>query len=389
MNTLKKQASNLLTERIERKLLATCSITGIAITIEAPSILGYSLEYTNPIAEAKNFLKLAELPSIELTKLPPPILCGILLAILKHYERMDCPMSAEAQNLSLQSIHPTTIVDSIKFFSSLQSATSRNLSILPHLTLAPRDAEELQKSSPTNVLRNYRTVCSDILFPPANQVELTRIHKEVDAIHYNKIEGNNKRIAEAILRARRTKEATQLDLMRTGRKIIRELTEENILSPNLLNFLKLLFSKENLLTAGTDVKDRISKALLKHQNSKCLSLVKIINDNCSTNELNTIFKNPEDEEIEEELTGVEEKEEKKLTLLERIKLKAAGKNITPIRMDTKVPPIREQVEEELSQQQKIADYVPRDKTENSLKNIFYKVEAAMELTAIGAEENEF
>lgn len=338
--TSKQKAFLLLTQRIETKILAVCEITGIAITIQAPSILGYSLEYTNPISEAKNFLQIAELPTKQLLELEPSILSGLLLAILKHYELMECPLTAAAQNLSLQSIHPSVLVELIKFYSNLSRTSQKTISILPHITLIPKDIGEYQTSSITSVLKNYRQVCADILFPVADTSELAKINKEVDAIHYTKVIGKNQKIAEAILRARRTKEATQKDLLVTGRRLIRELSQENILSPSLLNFLKLLFTKDYLLNAELSIKDRISKALLKHQNSKCLQLVKILNDGASTNIIESIFKVPEDEEIEESLEEVEEQQVKKLSIKEKIALRKAGKEI---------PSLREQVLEELSE----------------------------------------
>ena len=124
-NNLK--ASKLLSKEVETKLLAICKVTGIAITIEAPAIKGFALEYTNPLSLQENFLKIASLPSSTLAEFPQNILAGILLAVYKHHSLLNCPLSAAAQNLSLQSVHPTVLIDSLNYFASLSERKAARL----------------------------------------------------------------------------------------------------------------------------------------------------------------------------------------------------------------------------------------------------------------------
>jgi len=324
-----KNASKLLTERVENKLLAICSITGLAITIDSPVIEGsngeiMAMEYENPIARAENFLKISLLPSEQLKKFPQSILAGILLAIYKHSELVEDGMSAAAQNLSLQSVFPSTLVESIKFFSSIEDL-GRN-KYFPKLSLIPKDENELQKSSVTNVIKNYLKVCYAIRYPVVETKELSEINSELAGITIYKKLSNTKKIAEAILRARKTKEATQKELLVRGRKITRELAEQKVLSDKLVSFLKILFTGDYLLTAELELKDRICKALLKHEgNQKALELVKIINDNANKNEVESIFKKEEDKEVEEELAEVEEEQKPKLSFKELLAMKMGTK----------------------------------------------------------------
>lgn len=323
LNIAINQASKLLTKRVESKLLAVCSISGIAITIEAPSLvvggIPVALTYTNPLSGYENFSPLARLSAKELLQLEQPILAGLLLSILKYYELVECPMTSAAQNLSLQSVHPNILVDSIRFFGSVDT---RQFKYLPHITFTPKDELELLKSSISDKVKNYTKSCHAIVYPQKDVVELEAIHSEVDTIYRFKKATKSREVAEAILRARRTKEATQKELLVEGRKLLKALKIEATLSEKLLSFLSILLTGDFLLTAEAELKDRITKALLKHSgNSKALRMARIINDNATNNELASIFIQPEDSIIEATLVAVEEEQAPKLSFKERLALK--------------------------------------------------------------------
>jgi hypothetical protein len=346
-NNLSKQASNLLVEKVETKLLAICSITGIAITLEVPAIEGIAMEYENPIARAENFLKVSSLPTEQIKKFPQSILAGILLAIYKHSNLIEDRMSSAAQNLSLQSVHPTILIESIKFFSCIERIEDNKY--FPRLSLTPKDEAEMQKSSVTNVIKAYYKDCYAIRFPAFKQKELEEINSELAGITIYKKLTNTKKVAESILRARKTKEAAQKELLVRGRKLVRELAEQKILSEKLVSFLKVLFTGDYLLTAELGLKDRISKALLKHEgNQKALELVRIINDNANKNDLDSIFKKEEDEEVEEGLQEVEEEQKPKLSFKEKLALKMQGLSYEDKDQEEE---IEEEIEEEEIEEQ--------------------------------------
>lgn len=323
--TLSKiKASKLLIEKVETKLLAVCSITGIAITIEAPAIEGMALDYSNPIAEPRNFLALSLLPSHQLAKLDAPILSGIYLALVKYYELLECPLSSAAQNLSLQSVHPLTLIDSIKFFSTaLPELGSKKLASLPKFSLANKDISEVQNSSITSVVKNAHTRLKDIIYPVQVSKELLAIEAELaiirpaSSLHLN-------RMAKAVQVAQKSKQSNQLEAVRAARLLTKELAEAGILSEKLIAFLKVLFYKDTLFNAEQETKDRVIKALTKHQNSACVKLIAILKDTTLANTVDTIFAQDNDIEVEESLQEVEKLGEKKLSLAEIIAARKAG-----------------------------------------------------------------
>jgi len=313
------KASTLLTSKVETKLLAICSITGIAITLEVPAIPLMALEYENPLSNSKNFLQLASLPFKQLELFEPSILAGLLLAVYKHFELLECPLSSAAQNHSLQSVNKEILIDCLKFYSSL---TPKQSKLLAHFNLKPKDENELQNSTITDVIKAKRAADVLVIYPPAIASFLDDTYNEIEGIQRFKAAENKKLLNSAILRARKSKEKTQQELLTKGRKLTRALVIENILSDKLVSFLKLLFSSDYLLTAEQELKDRIIKALAKHEGNKnCVDLIKILKDAVFTNKIDSLFSNEDDKEIEQELKEVEVKETKKLSFAEMLAAK--------------------------------------------------------------------
>lgn len=321
----KIKASKLLIERVETKLLGVCSITGLAITIETPAIDGMALDYTNPLAEPRNFLKLSLLHSHILAKLETPVLCGLYLALVKYYEILECPMTSAAQNLALQSVHPLILVDSIKFFSTaLPELGQKRLHSLPKFSLAPKDVHEIQNSSITNLVKAAHIRLKEIIYPVQVSRELQAIEAELATMR-PKSPTHLNRIAKAIQAAQKTKQSSQLGAVRAARILTKELAEAGILSDKLIAFLKVLFYKDTLFNAEQETKDRVIRALAKHQNSSCIKLIAILKDNTLTNAVDSIFAQENDIEIEESLQEVEKLGERKLSLAEILEARKAGK----------------------------------------------------------------
>lgn len=316
----KLKASKLLCEKVESKLLSVCSITGIAISIETPAIEGFALTYQNPLSEPQNFLAIASLPVQTLSKLEAPILSGIYLGIAKYYEILDCPMTAAAQNLSLQSVHPLILIDSIKFYASALPEFKR-LETLPKFNLLQTDTNGLAYASVTAKVKAAQIAIKERVYPVQENKELAAIYGEVSEIQFNKQQAE--RVAASILRARKSKAVYQTEQLKAARKIVKELAEQGILSDKFLSFLKLLLSGDTLLNAEVETKERAIRALAKHQNSSCIALIAILRDAKISNLQESIFAQQNDMEVEEELREVEAEEKPKRTLKEILEEKKA------------------------------------------------------------------
>lgn len=310
MNTIelaklaKLKISNTLLHKVEYKLLSTCRITGISLAIELPAIEGFTLELDNPIAMPENFLAIAALPHKTLFSMEAPLLAGIYLAIVKHYELLDCPMPAAQQNLQVQKVHPNTLIDSIKFYA-INLEGYPKIGSLARFSLEGKDELEPLPSTTADLIAAQLTRVRSHLFPIVEKRELAQIYSEVSRIQ----QGSADRIAKAILRARKSKASQQTEGLREARKLIRILKEGKILSDKFLSFLDNLFYQDTLLNAEQETKNRVLVALGKHQNVTCIKLAAILKNPVMTNTVESIFAQENDLEIQEDLKEVEVVEE--------------------------------------------------------------------------------
>jgi len=328
------QASKLLTKRVETKLLAVCDITGIALTIDAPAI-GYAMDYTSPLSEPRNFLPLASLPLHTLQAFEAPILAGLVLAVLKNWNILEediAALHATQQNLLLQTIPPLVLISYLRFFASSLSTHKDAYSYLPRLSLHPKLEGEHRSITLATTLINHQNQCKNILYPQKDVVELASIYKEVDSIESHKVHQRSRVIAEAILRARRTKEAQQKASLIEARKILKTLASASILSDKFLSFLKILLSGDYLLTAEESTKQRAIIVLERYQIAGCKRLAAILADQSIVNKEESIFSNEDDIAIEEELEALEEEKPKSslsVLLATRLAASLAHKNLSP------------------------------------------------------------
>lgn len=302
----KLKISNTLLNKVESKLLSTCRITGISLAVELPAIDGFTLSMENPIAMPENFLAIAALPHRSLSALEAPLLAGIYLAIVKHYELLECELSAAQQNLLLQKVHGNTLIDSIKFYS-INLAGYHKIGSLVRFSLVPKDEIEVLPSTTADLVSAQLMRIKTKLFPAAEKKELTQIYSEVSRLQ----QGRADRVAKAILRARRSKASQQTEGLREARKLIKLLKEGKILSDKFLSFLDNLFYKDTLLNAEQETRDRVLVALKKHQNVTCIKLAAIIKSPVMTNTVESIFAQENDLEIEEDLKEVEAMEDQR------------------------------------------------------------------------------
>lgn len=364
-----KCASKLLTQKVETKLLAVCDVTGIAITIEAPAI-GYALQYTNPIASPSNFLQLVELPFSTLAKFEPCILAGLVLAVLKNWDMIEetpASFTAAEQNLLLQTVPPYTLISYIRFMARNLSIYKRAYSYLPKLSLTTRAEGEKFYSNFTQKLTTHHKDCYEKLYPTKDVEELSDIYDEVDRIAAVKSAIQKKTVAEAILRARRTKEAQQKASLIEGRKLLKQLKESSPLSDKFLSFLSILLSGDYLVTAEEATKERAIQALAKHQLPLCNQLIKVLKEPCFKATAESIFAHEDDIEVEETLEAVEEEEVKPtnpLAALLKAKLAAMTDKRTLPR--TQIEANENEATEDF---QEIEDFPETEETEEDSDNV--------------------
>lgn len=318
-------------------LTISCSITGISLVILSPffEIKGYSLSYNNPLAYGENFKPIALLPLSTLVTMDKSILAGVLLAIMKRRELLalspknenpSCLTSVE-QNILLQELAPLYLVDLIKFFIPI---TRKQALLIPKIALSPKQDSELQKSSLKDLLKNYKSVVTSILYnyvsceKDKEQKEINLLVGRAERMILGKISSANLVKTRAIEAARKTRETRQEELLLAGRKLVKQLSIASNLSDKLQGFIKVLFQGQTLLTIEPSVKERISTALQKHEEDiLALELSKIIMNPIMTLEKESLFPSmevrTEQEEISTEVTSVEQ-EQKKLSLKERLLL---------------------------------------------------------------------
>lgn len=338
----KQLATKLLLEKVESKLLIVCPITGLISTMELPSIEGFFLEQVNPIAATKNLFKLSQLEAATLSGLEKPLLAGILLGLYKSINLLEQTESSSCeQNLLIQSVHPTFIIESIKFFSSSaildgiskarkakQSEQAKANDFLrnevPSIRLSNKDGNEKLPSSIQTEVRNYKKVMQEFIFPQAENNELVRIEGEVNEIRQTKF--NSSRIAKAILAARRTAEGEQKELLKEARSLNSILFEMEIINVALNNFIKLLLSKDTLKTADSSMKERAVKALKNKNTPDATKLAVIIMHKAFQSVEDSLFAVVDnDVEVAEAMAEVPEEEKeiprKKLSFKELMELK--------------------------------------------------------------------
>lgn len=344
MNQINKLANKLTLSKAEERLLIVCPITGIISTLDLPKIENFFLEQINPIASTANLFKLAELQPAILTSLEKPLLAGILLGLFKSLNLIDSSnTSSSEQNLLIQSVHPTFIAESIKFFSS--SATINGISAsrkikkseqakqndfyreeFPTIRISQKDECEKLPSSIQSVIRNYRKDCYNFLFAEVDSI-LGGIEKEVNEIRTANNQNNNNanRIAKAILAARRTAEGERKELLKEARNLNYSLFELGLINDKLNNFIKVLLSKDTLKTADSSWKERAVKALMNKNTPDATKLAAIIKHKAFISVEDSLFAGDTDIEIAETLADLPEEEikeeKKKLSFKEIIELK--------------------------------------------------------------------
>lgn len=288
-----------LSSRVESKLLATCPITGISLALEAPALKGYTLTYTNPLAQLVNFLPIAtEINYKELEKFDKNILAGLVLAVLKHWDIIEShEQSAVEQNILLQQVAPFYLIRYLRFMAVSLSTNTNAYKYLPKVVLEEKDATESHPSAIYHVLQAHYASCDTILNPPKEVLEVQAIHKEL--AEYQLKEGKARRIAEAIIRARRTKEAEQVALLKEARKLLSIVAELPVVNPKLVAFVTQILRKDTILTVEVTMKEKAATALNKLNCPEAMQLARILLDRKLSSPEDSLFAQDNDVEIAE------------------------------------------------------------------------------------------
>lgn len=341
-------ASKLLTQRVETKLLAVCNVTGIAVTIDAPAIPGLCLEYTNPLAHSQNFLSLADQPASTLHTLESPILAGLLLAIMNRWELLVGEESSAERNLLLQRLPPASLIQFIKFFAANLSTDRAKYSSLPRFHLQSKEVGREGTSTTYASLKAYVDTCRNILCYTATEKEakLDALYALVEVAHNKNLSLHEKMLADAKKKAARSLQQVREDNLKRARTLTKELMSTELLSDKLAHLLKTVLSGDTIFTIEATTRSRICEALRKRNNAQCNELASIISNHVMNNEKETLFCQPTDVEIAEDIQQVEAEQQQQ----------AAPRSLADIlkaRMASKIaqPSIAEQVAQHFQEEQ--------------------------------------
>ena len=210
-------------------------------------------------------------------------------------------------------------------------------------TLKPKEESEIQTSSVTHLLKEYKIECNEILNPSLASLSEAIAAKESDTITYLEERIRNADSTEDYIDAKRSLERQLEEFKTKGRKERDELInqakttikaikkEEGLLSESLTLHLDALFTVKFILLAEEEYVSKIVTALEKRSDSKeCKLLVGLIKKIRTGQELESLDSDLEEsaeEELEANEMKGEEKEVKKekLSFAELIALKKQNK----------------------------------------------------------------
>ncbi|EKD22439.1 MAG: hypothetical protein ACD_86C00003G0002 [uncultured bacterium] len=354
-----------------------CPITGILTELRIPTLPNnIILEAQNPLSFATNTFKIAALPDSELDKLESSLLAGILLSLYTHNNLLDSKLSAEENNLLLQTVAKKILIASIKYFSTpstlqlLKESRRIKKSIQAmnndfNRLYCPMIAIQLEETAHENKgvtiqsqVHQFRMDVKQFLTPASTDEIVDSIYDEVDRINKNKLI-----IDKARNRADKTRSIEQKEFLREARKLRISLNDRAIISPALNNYLSLLFTGDTILTADKTLMDKAVAALKGRNNPDCNRIVTIINNPIfSPASLDELFieesGNILDIEMAEEAEGIE---------IPVKKLKLSFKDMMELRIQKKKELEEKRIEEEVKEE--LGNYVEEEVEENYVEEV--------------------
>lgn len=271
---MKKSITSLLS--LKDETFISCEITGIPLVVSFPAC-GIDFHYTSPFAEYKNIKKVASLSSQELHKLPKPILAGLLLGILSHHNMVEkVEISATEANAFLQLVSTPTLVSAIKLFTLPTSQSI--IDFLPRLSLASL-REEVYCSSANDLVLSYTKTCKEVINPtPSASVNvISNMPSYVKKVEVHSLTP---------------------ELRSEAKAIVSILAEDMLMTPKLLSVLKLVVTKENLVTLADEMRKKLITRLEAFETTESKRFIEILN-HCDKNAhlSEKIKKNLLDEEL--------------------------------------------------------------------------------------------
>lgn len=245
----------------EKKLLAVCEITGLAITIGAPAC-SLAMEYKNPLAEIKNILSLIEGKALH--SLENEILAGILLALLKRSNLIEGKLSSVEQNAILQTASRKTLIDSIELLARIsknKALICPRLSLDSHILIEDKTFENVLVSK---LLINFLSIIKERLFG-----EIYLDSSRTSALTFTSFTSP---------KTKKGGTALTPEVKAELRNRIEALKEENTVSDKILSLLKISLTGDNLLSLLADggIGDKIIEKLKLYDSAASISVVEAL-----------------------------------------------------------------------------------------------------------------
>jgi len=247
---------------LQNSTAITCPITGITLTVSFPNC-GIDFTYQNPLSSYKNIKKIASLPPAKLHSLPKNILAGVLLGVLSHANLLEkFETSSTEANIFFQQIPSSLLCNAIKLFS--QEFSSSFLEVLPHFSLSSIH-ENTAVSTAEDMLKNYCTICREFINPiPNNKVNII-------------IPSHSKE----------TKPTAYFtpEIRKEAKECIKEMEKDILMYPKLHSILKLLVTKENLITVSDEMRQKVLDRIEAFQTPASIRFTEILT-RCGKNSKN-------------------------------------------------------------------------------------------------------
>lgn len=234
-----------------------CETTGIPLSISFPNH-GIDFTYSSPFSLYSNILKVTSLPSVDLHKMPKVILSGITLGILSHLSLVERNhLTAAEANIYFQLLPSSLLVSAIKFFSSLE--TKKYIEVFPHFSLSSIK-ENVEFSTTANLLENYIKVCREIINPPREESTstVTIINSDIKPVKVAK------------------QKSLTPEIRNEAKTLVSVLASDVLMTPKLLNILKLVVQKENLITLDNTLRNKIIERISLFETNEATRFISIL-----------------------------------------------------------------------------------------------------------------
>lgn len=252
------------------RMLAICKLTGISIHIVIADTPGMHLDYPHPFSIYKNVVEFSSLPFKTLSSnYSIELVAGCLITALSEYHLLGDKLSGVHRNALLSQLPHYTLVDAIRFVTSL---TKRQASWLPKLSLEACSTDSIQQQSVHDTVKNYILECKAIVQPESDETGKTATTKD------DKREYSAKLLGDLVDRAKNKIPASIIvkENKDNFKVLLLELIADGIAPKKLTNLLKMLNSGSNLFSIMPEIREKLSIALKKLEDETANELAELI-----------------------------------------------------------------------------------------------------------------